>query len=232
MARPSENFETFFNGWLDRLQALSEQLRIAIEAENAQRTEYRKYLIDQVLSHYKLYYQVKVNAAREDPFLFLNPPWLSSFERTLLWLGDFNPSVIFKLIDRSVTDLTPEQIERIKEVKLAIRREERVLSDTMASIQESLASPPILNLARRFGRSGRLIDGEVSEIEVAEDMLKTQVHNVLESADALRGLTVAKVLEILSPVQSVTFMIAAADFQLRMRRLGQQTDALRVASND
>ncbi|KAJ9166414.1 hypothetical protein P3X46_021176 [Hevea brasiliensis] len=153
-----------------------------------------------------------------------NPPWFSSLEITLLWVGEFKPSVIFRLINNSLTDLTPEQRERIKQLKVEARREERALTETMERIQESLASPPILNLVRRYGR---LIGGEVSEIEAAVDMLKTALLAVMESADALRGSTVANVVEVLSPTEAVRFFAAAAEFQLRMRRLGQHKDAER-----
>lgn len=191
MTSPNGNFETFFNTWMNHQESLFQQLLVAIAPENAQNTELHKSLIAQIQSHYKLYYMEKMNATRDDAFVFLNPPWFSSFERTLLWLGEFKPSMIFKLIDRYLVDLTPDQRQRIEQVKYEARRQERALTETMAKIQESLASPPILNLARRHGR---LIDGEVSEMEAAVEMLKMDMIAVMESADALRGWTVANVV--------------------------------------
>ncbi|EEF52193.1 Transcription factor HBP-1b, putative [Ricinus communis] len=180
-------------------------------------TEQHKHLIAQLLSHYKCYYEEKSNAAREDVFLFMNPPWLSSFERTLLWLGGFKPLVMFRLINNSVTDLTPEQSERIEQVRFETRIEERALTETMASVQESLASPLILNLSRRFRQ---MIDGEVSEMEAALEGLKTAMFALSENADALRRSTAVNLLEVLSPAQAVRFLATALKFQLQVMRQG------------
>ncbi|XP_065880382.1 protein ZW2-like [Euphorbia lathyris] len=229
MPNPSGNYETFSN-WLNRQKTLLQQLLHAISPENPYNTaQQHSNLIDLVLSHYTLYYQEKGIAAREDPFLFLNPPWLTSFERTLLWLGDFKPSIIFRLVNSSVTDLTAEQSERIEQLKAVTRREERQLTERMAGIQESLASAPIYSLARR---SHRLIDGEISWMEEAVEALKAAMLAILENADVLRRSTAANVVEILSPIQAIRFLAAGVNFQLEIRRWGQQRDWERASTSN
>ncbi|XP_050227204.1 protein ZW2-like [Mercurialis annua] len=223
------NFETFLGSWSNRQETLQHQLLSSISPQNVENTQHHQDLISQVLSHYEHYYEEKTIAARDDVFVFLHPPWLSSFERTLTWLGEFKPSVIFRIITNSLTDLTPEQSERIQQLKIETRIQERALTEAMARIQESLAAPPILGLTRR---SARLIDGEVSDMEVAVEALKAAMLTVLESADALRGSVVIGLVEILSPVQAVRFLAAALEFQIQMRAWGRRSDAQRFAASN
>ncbi|XWS21349.1 hypothetical protein CRYUN_Cryun30bG0048000 [Craigia yunnanensis] len=219
-----ENFETFFNSWLIRQENFLEQLVQALTSQDGHEIERQGSLIQEVLSHYEQYLEEKSRAAKEEVFLFYSPPWLSSFEKSLLWVGGFKPFLLFKLLANSVTELTPEQEETIERVKYETRREERELTVAMATIQESVAIPPLLNLVRRFGR---LIDDEELELESAMETLKVAMLKTLERADKLRGSTARKVIEILSPVQTMKFLSASAEFQLRVRKWGIQKDQQR-----
>lgn len=102
------------------------------------------------------------------------------------------------------------------------RREERIVAGTMVSIQESLAGPSMLRRARQ---AGRLLYGEIGELDSAMEVLKGAMMGVLEKADELQVLTARKVVEILSPSQTVQFLVVAAQFQLRVRRRGMQRDS-------
>lgn len=209
------NFEAFFKDWLIRQENLSYQLLDAIAPENIHNNELHQCLIDQVLSHYQQYYLEKSLAATEDVFQIISPPWLTFPERTFLWIGGFRPSLIFKLIANSVQDLTVEQEREVQQVKAETRREERELGQTMARVQESVASAPFMNLARR---SANLVDGEVPEAEAAMKELQKGMLAVLEAADALRSTAAWKVLQILLPIQTVKFLAAVAQFHLKTRR--------------
>ncbi|KAK2660033.1 hypothetical protein Ddye_006566 [Dipteronia dyeriana] len=217
------NFETFFNGWLIHQQNFHDQLLQALSPENINHNdEEQQYqaLIDQVMYHYQQYYQEKSIAARQDVLVFFSPPWFTAFERTFFWVGGFKPTFVFKLLDdSSVEDLTEEQEREVQQIKRETRREERELDDTMAKIQETLASPPLLSLMRRFGDHCQL-----SELDSAETQLLTAMLVALESADALRGKVARGVVEILSPIQTVKVLAAAAQLHLKARRCGLQWD--------
>lgn len=209
-----ENFEAFFNGWLNRQENFLQQLAQALSSQEIERLGS---LILEVLSHYEEYLEEKSRAAKEDVFPFFSPPWLSSFEKTFLWVGGFKPFLLFKILANSVTDLTREQEETVERVKYETKKEERELTEAMATIQESVATPPLLNLVRRFGK---LVDGEALDLQSAMETLKLGLLRILERADRLRGSTAKKVVEILSPGQTVKFLAAAAEFQLGVRKLG------------
>lgn len=113
-------------------------------------------------------------------------------------------------------------------VKAETRSEERELTETMAMIQENIAAGPLLILARR---AQNMVDGETSaEREAAMRTLHTGMLVALETADGLRAKTVRKVLEILSPIQTVQLLAGAAEFELRIRRSGLEWDQRRVNS--
>uniref|UniRef100_A0A2N9GWC9 DOG1 domain-containing protein n=1 Tax=Fagus sylvatica TaxID=28930 RepID=A0A2N9GWC9_FAGSY len=123
---------------------------------------------------------------------------------------------------RKVKDLTDEQTRRMEEVKAETKNGEKELTETLARLQQSVAAPPMVALARRIGR---IMDGEISSLDSAIEALKTSMLRVLEDADSLRKSTVSKVVEILSPVQTLKFLAAAAQFQLQVRRWGMERDS-------
>ncbi|CAN0921931.1 Protein ZW2 [Linum grandiflorum] len=221
------SFESFFNDWLTRQEHLLSQLLEATKSgEAAAGDHHLNALIDQCFFQHRLYYREKSNAAtRGDALLFLSPPWLTSFERSLLWLGEFRPSTVFRLVSRSVKDLTADQCRRIEQVRRQTRREEIALTEAMATIQESMASPRLLRVARATAAQ---IDGERREVDEALESLKAAMLSVMMSADSLRGMTVAGVVEALSPMQTIAFLVAAAEFQLSVRRWGQEMDRTRI----
>lgn len=180
-------------------------------------------LIAQVLAHYQHYFEEKTRAVNENVFLMLSPPWLSSYERALLWMSDFKPSTFFPLIKNSLReDLSDEQVEKIQVIGAETRRLEKEVEQAMAALQESVAAPPIFDLLRRYER---IVDGEISELDAAMDKFKENMIRIVENADALRGSTVMKLVEILSPLQTIKFLAGAFHFILQVRKWGSQRDA-------
>lgn len=223
------NFQAFLDGWFIRQQHLFDQLILAIKPENIHKSDgQHQTLIDEVLFHNKQYYEKKSIAARKDVFLFFSPPWSTSFERTFLWIGGFKPSLVFKILNGSVKDLTDEQQNRMEIVKAETRSEEQELTETMAMIQENIAAGPLLILARRAQNT---VDGEASsELEASMRTLRSGMMVALDTADGLRATTVRKVLQILSPIQTVRLLAGATEFQSRVRRSGLEWDRQSVNS--
>ncbi|KAM7266537.1 hypothetical protein ACFE04_004434 [Oxalis oulophora] len=221
-----ETFESFFKEWLDRQQNLLDQLRssvVVIDGNNALKNDTNNTMLsDHVLSHYLQYYSEKSKAANQDVLLFFSPPWFSSLEKTLFWIGGFKPSILFKVIDRSINDLTTYQKDMIEQIKAETTNEEKKLSGKMAGIQESLGDPPLFNMARKFRE---LVDGEVNEFNEGMEKLKEMMLDILNKADELRGKVATDVLRILNPIQSVRLLAETAQFQLNVRNLGWQRDS-------
>lgn len=221
------SFENFFNGWLVRQERILDELLLAQEHCNESRDEDTKDLITRVLAHYQQYYEEKSKMAQRNIFLLFSPPWFSSFERSFLWIGGFKPALAFRLVNESVNDLTEEQRRRITILTGDTRVEEKMLNDELAKIQESVAAPPIIELARR---QGQLRGGEVTEEEEAMEILRSPLERMVANADLLRTTTAATMVEILNPAQNVKFLTAATQLQLRIRSWGLQKDGEREES--
>ncbi|EXC01147.1 hypothetical protein L484_025521 [Morus notabilis] len=221
-----DRFEAFYEEWLAGQQAILNQL-LLVAAETAEKDndcERRRSLIEQSLSHYQRYFEERNDIASDDVFVVFSSPWLSSLERAYLWIAGYRPTLILRLVESGVADLSPEQARRMDRLKAEAVRLEQEVSEAMAAVQESVAARPLVALVSRMGRA---VDGEVSAIDVAMDRLRAEMVGVLESADALRGSTMRRAIEVLSPAQAVKFLVAAAEFQLRIRRWGQQRDSNR-----
>lgn len=88
----------------------------------------------------------------------------------MLWVAGYKPSLVFKIVDGVVNDLTVEQTLRMEEVKAETMKKERKLMETLARLQERVVVPPMLALARQIGR---LMNGEISSLDSAIEALNT-----------------------------------------------------------
>lgn len=103
---------------------------------------------------------------------------------------------------------------------------ERTIAESMAMVQESVAALPLYGLVNR---TGRLVDGEVSELDNAMEDAKENMRVVVMEADGLRGTVVMEILKVLSLVQRVEFFAAVGEFRIRARRVGLQVERDRGA---
>ncbi|MCL7033039.1 hypothetical protein MKW94_018947 [Papaver nudicaule] len=224
------HFEDFFTGWLIRQKNYLDQLISAQKNfQNTPELELRS-LVTQVLTHYQEYYAVKGAATRQDVFVMFAPPWFSLYEHTYLWITGFKPSLAIKILDKSVNqdELTDEQLEALCGLTVWTKATERGLNNDMARVQESLVSPPLASLALKRNPAERGVGGETADDVV--QTLREQMETLVETADLIRMTTTRKIVEILSPVQSVRFLAAATQLQVNIRRVGLQRDADRGRS--
>ncbi|CAI9117877.1 OLC1v1019365C1 [Oldenlandia corymbosa var. corymbosa] len=224
----AEAFTIFYESWLAKLKELLQQL-LTSSSDSSNAEYHHSDLVNQVLCHYKEFHDEKSKAINENPFLMISPPWLSPYEKILLWFSGFKPSMSLNLAKRALREtLSSSQLEIIEGMWADTKREEKEIEKVMASVQESMAAMPTYGLITRFGG---LVGGEVSQLEEAMRMFKERVISVLEMADVLRGTTVSKLLEILSPLQVVRFLAAAAQFTVGTRRWGLERDNDPALSN-
>ena len=216
----SQSFSSFVNGWLIRHRYFVEQLTCASSFDETNQ-EQQQSLVTQFLSHCLQYYQEKssaVSLAGDNVFTFFCPPWFTSYARLILWVGDFKPSLVFKLTDSTVDDLTRHQRDRLSSLRSETRRRERDVMRDFALVQQSVADPPVMLAARRVGARG-MVDGEESELEEAMEVLRRGMARAMNSADELRCSTVGKVVEILTPSQAVKVLRTIGELHLRLREL-------------
>lgn len=233
------SFQAFFEGWLVRQKQFLDELLSAQESSTtASRTETDVVgdLIARVLAHYQEYYDKKSRMAHRNVFLAFSPTWFTPLERTFLWIAGFKPGLVCRLALSSLDDLTEYQIHRINGLSRETNREEKSLDQEMAKIQESVASPPLVDLARREGMqmqstTGSDIEGDMDDVDSQLEPLKSAMENILRDADGLRIRTAETMTGILSPLQNVRFLAAAAQLQFRIRMLGFQREVDRQRSS-
>ncbi|KAK4436502.1 protein ZW2 [Sesamum alatum] len=221
----AQTFEAFVDRWFINKERYLRDLLGLIQANgsNNEVNEVQcKCLIDQVVRHYAQYFEAQARMIAENVFLVLMPTWFSSFERAYLWMGGFRPGLAFRLVINNVLDLSEQQSGRINTLMTEIKKEEKEITDEFEKVQQVMASPSMLELLRH---GGRLRNGAKHGMELLVDQLKSSLGALVECADILRMKTVIMLMEILKPAQTLRFLAAAAQLQLRLRRWGMWRDA-------
>ncbi|XP_026412772.1 protein DOG1-like 4 [Papaver somniferum] len=219
------SFEQFLDGWLERQQRYLDELMHANANSKEIPEEELKSLISRVLGHYQQYYEAKSTASRRDVFVLFSPPWFSTYERTFLWIAGFKPGLLLRILNKAVKNLSEDQWSRVKRIDTETKVAERELNQEMASIQERVVSPGLVDLARR---GGRLIDGETLDRDSEFQSMKEAMEAVVVAADYLRVTVTRKLVEVLNHAQAISFLTAATQLQVRIRVWGSQMERRRT----
>ncbi|GAA0161707.1 hypothetical protein LIER_17960 [Lithospermum erythrorhizon] len=220
MDNNSNNFSSFIEDWFHRQSTFLYELNRAEESSrNSEETEIRS-LVDRVLAHYQQYFEEKSRMAHRNVFIMFSPPWFTPLEKALLWIAGFKPGMAFTLLETSVNDLSRNQRQRINELKNEVKFQERELYGQYARIQETVAAPPLAELAR--GSSLAMQMNNNRRVDSVLEPLSVEMENLLSEADSLRITTAESVVEILTPLQKVRYLAAAAELQIGVRSMGLQ----------
>lgn len=226
------SFEEYYQGWISRQEQFLNELVAARDSSSEFHDNDLRDLINRVRSHYEEYFAEKSRVANTNVFRMFSPTWFTPLERSYLWIGGYKPGLACRLATTAAAateDLTEEQTEIIRQISNETKRHERALDDEMAKIQENVAAPPLMDLARSVGQHPQPFHHrEIEEVDTMIESLKSSMINVLSDADQLRTRTVERLVEILSPVQTVCFFAAAAELVMRIRNIGLQKEADRA----
>lgn len=213
-------FETFFEVWLVRQEHYLDELQSVFEKhEESKDEEYLKDLSARVFSHYQEYYEEKSRMSKHNVFLVFNPPWFTPFERSFFWIAGYKPDLAFKVAAVAASDMTAEQKQMIEQLKIEVKVVVKELNDELARVQESVAAHELMIVGGRPP-----VGDEMGEINSVLGELQTELTAVLSNADVLRTRTAERVAAILNPSQSVKFLAAATQMQLRVRTTGLQRE--------
>uniref|UniRef100_A0A0D9V5W7 DOG1 domain-containing protein n=1 Tax=Leersia perrieri TaxID=77586 RepID=A0A0D9V5W7_9ORYZ len=134
--------------------------------------------VERCMSAYAEYVTTRRALAREDGAALFAPPWCTSFENSVLWLGGCRPSLTIRLLYSlsgegledhveefisgrvpvlgaaaaggmgGLLGITARQLELVNELHRRTLREEDALSDRLATLQEDVADRPLLPIVR------------------------------------------------------------------------------------
>ncbi|KAG5242733.1 bZIP transcription factor [Salix suchowensis] len=187
-------FDMEYGRWLEEHHRLMCELRAAVQ-EHIPENELRLF-VDNCLAHYDEMMNLKIMVARTDVFHLVSGMWKTPAERCFMWMGDFRPSELIKIIVGQVEPLTEQQILGICGLQQSTQENEdalsqglealnQSLSDTISS--ESLSCPP--NMANYMG-----------QMAVAMNKLST-LEGFVRQADNLRHQTIHRMHQLLTTRQ-------------------------------
>lgn len=229
------NFQDFYERWtvqqkhhLDDLVAASQQ---------SQNTGYLRDLVKRVVDHYEEYYRIKSHWAKQDVILMLSPTWTTSLEQAFFWIGGWRPTMAIHLLysksglqlqerildvalglaTGDLADLNANQIDQIDKLQRRTTMEEREISEKMAKQQENMADSDIVELTHE-------LDDDGEKVELVLRRKEEGLERVLGRADELRLRTLKGVINILTPSQSLHFLVAAAELHLRLHDWGKERE--------
>ncbi|KAL7614454.1 protein DOG1-like 4 [Lactuca sativa] len=212
------NFQTFFMEWVTQLEFYLHQLLHILQSPDQQDESKHKQLIRLVMAHYHKYFLAKARVSSRNVFLIMSPPWLSSYERTFLWLSGFKPGLALHVVSKCGVELSSDQTERMERLTVDTKDHESVIAERLARLEQQVLAPSMLAMARMGGRE---VNGMIREADTAVERMAEHMEFLVGCADYLREKTVAKVVGILTTAQTVRFLAAMAQLQLRIRRWGQ-----------
>ncbi|XP_049384140.1 protein DOG1-like 3 [Solanum stenotomum] len=200
-----------------------------------------KQLIEKSIKHFQEYIDTRRHLAGSDVTAYLAPTWCTTLESSMLWISGCRPSSYIRLLyamsgkefeshlsnyiqgNRSgqLSGLLTVQLNSVDELQRKTIRKEDQLSNKLASLQEEIADQPFSIIANEVGNLGEIC----YEAEEALDRHAKFLMNVVEEADKLRMETLKEmVINILSPLQAVDFLIASKKLHLCVNAWGKTRD--------
>lgn len=205
-------FKVYYERWLEKLESLMHELLVA--PRDPDHVDEQKALIDWAFKHYEEHYAAKADFVRRDVGRALRPPWLSSLERGLLWMGGWKPTVAFRLAftlkDSGVFGeiMAAEKVEELEKMREKTRAEEKAVEEEKEAAQAAAAAE-VLGVERGSEAEER---GMRRLVEAAE--------KAVLAADELRLDAMRRAVAVLTPLQAVDFLSSAAMLHVRVHEWG------------
>uniref|UniRef100_A0A7C9EWE0 DOG1 domain-containing protein n=1 Tax=Opuntia streptacantha TaxID=393608 RepID=A0A7C9EWE0_OPUST len=245
-----EPFSAFFERWLQEQERDLQDLIRAAKSYSESNQSLAE-LVNRVMDHYSNYYRVKSESSKQNACQMLTPAWRSHLEDAFLWIGGWRPSMAFHLLysksglqleaglavllsglsTGDLGDLSASQLARVDDLHRYTVKEEKELTEKMAAHQETVADSSMVQLSHvvtelmHDGDSGNGIESVDQQVNSALGSKEDGLEEILGKADDLRLKTLKKVVDILSPIQAIHFLIAAAELHLRVHEWGRKKDA-------
>ncbi|CAL5095562.1 unnamed protein product [Urochloa decumbens] len=208
-------FNMDYARWQEDHNKQTNELRALLNA-HASDNDLRR-TIDSIMAHYGEAFRLKRVAAKADAFHVLSAMWKTPVERCFLWLGEFRPSELLKLLASHLEPLTEQQFASICNLQQSSQQAEEDLSQGLKVLQQSVAETLTSGSLCPAGSSGNAADCS-GQMAVAIGKLGT-LENFLQEADNLRLQTLQQMQRILTTRQSARALLAISDYFSRLRAL-------------
>ncbi|KAL7583936.1 hypothetical protein Lser_V15G45430 [Lactuca serriola] len=236
-----QQFQCCYKNWVAQQQLDLDELLQTLTNYPTD-VDYLQLITKKIVSHFENYNNSRAELAKHDGPSFLAPSWGSTFENSFLWIGGCRPALMIRLVyalcgshlnthleeflegvrHGNIGEISSLQLKRIDELHAKTIKEEDKLSSYMATLQEKVADEPLVLLASGCRGVGESSEGEV--VDKAMDTHALDLYNVLLEADKLRMKTLKGILEFLTPLQAVEFLVAAKKLHLSLHEWSTRRD--------
>ncbi|KAJ3685159.1 hypothetical protein LUZ61_014323 [Rhynchospora tenuis] len=168
-------FVSCYESWLEGQKSDLTDLLHVSRTPGASQMQLRL-IIDQCLQNYASYMEQRRSLAREDGPTYFCPPWCTSFENSVLWMGGCRPSLIIRLLYsltghemeahldeylqglRTATNvglmaLSARQLQQVNDLHQRTLRAEDRLTSQLATLHEDVADKPLLPIVKERQRT-------------------------------------------------------------------------------
>lgn len=139
------------------------------------------------------------------------------YSKSGLQLQERIAEVAMGLATGDLADLNATQIDQVDKLQRRTTVEEREISEKMAKQQENMADSDMVELTHESDDDGEKVESLLRRKEEG-------LERVLGRADELRLKTLKGVFNILTPSQSLHFLVAAAELHLRLHDWGKERE--------
>ncbi|PIA42169.1 hypothetical protein AQUCO_02100198v1 [Aquilegia coerulea] len=220
-----------FQSWMVKQEEDMNQLKQAME-QDVKDNERLCQLVEICIQHFEEYHQKRLVHARSNPSLFFTPSWYSLFENSHLWIGGCRPTLFIQLIytlcgisiesqltefldgvrKGNLGELSGEQLSLANYLHIKTIKDEDKLSSKIATIQEGMGNKTLVQMATDWDHD---IQGEsTGDVYNVLNSYELGLVDILEEADKLRLKTLKEIVNILTPLQAVEFLMAGKKLHL------------------
>ncbi|PQP98846.1 hypothetical protein Pyn_14149 [Prunus yedoensis var. nudiflora] len=220
-SRDREQSKCCFKKWMElQEQDLSELLQaLKLDPQNKDQL---KHLAEKGICHFQDYINKRTNLPAETSLPSLPPLGGKTLCFGSLAAGPLCFSGSFMCLAGqkwSQSSLSSSKTQEKAALRKTIREEER-LTGELAALQEDIADQPIAMIAKGLSQLGEMN----REVEEALDEHGQAMVRILEEADQLRLSTVKELVNILTPLQAVDFLVASKKLHLCVHKWGRNRD--------
>ncbi|KAL8215578.1 hypothetical protein R6Q57_022415 [Mikania cordata] len=167
-------------------------------------------MVDDIVNHYQILFQMKADAAKTQTFNILCGSYKSPVERLFQWLGGFRPSEILYILMPRFEPLTDAQVLNLSRLRHTCRQAEDALTQGLDKLKQTLAQCVAISVT-----DGGNNDTHMSSmVDVVESL-----ENFLNQADHLRYRTLQQMSRILTARQASRGLLALGEYFQRLRVL-------------
>ncbi|XP_006351375.1 TGACG-sequence-specific DNA-binding protein TGA-2.1-like [Solanum tuberosum] len=209
-------FDTEYSRWLEEHTKHINELRTAVNS-HASDPELRS-IVDNVIAHYDEVYRMKANTAKGNVEHLLSGMWKTPAERCFMWIGDFRPSLLLKLLGNQLEPLSEQQLLAIENLQLSSHNSEDALSQGMQALEQSLGETLAIGSPFTEGSSGNVATKYMGQMEMAMGKLAT-LEAFFHQADLLRQRALHQMHCVLTTRQSARALLAISGYFSGLRAL-------------